>query len=32
MSVLDSFFPPEKRNEMIAKFKAFVLQNPKVSV
>ncbi|PNS15620.1 Dilute domain-containing protein [Sphaceloma murrayae] len=30
-SLLDSFFPPEKRAELLARLKAFVLKNPKVS-
>ncbi|KAF2226121.1 hypothetical protein BDZ85DRAFT_279770 [Elsinoe ampelina] len=30
-SLLDSFFPPEKRAELLARIKAFVLKNPKVS-
>ena len=30
--MLDSFFPPERREELMARFKAFVLKNPKVSV
>lgn len=30
--LLDSFFPPEKRAELLARIKAFVLKNPKISV
>ncbi|KAF4548180.1 Hypothetical protein D9617_31g064160 [Elsinoe fawcettii] len=30
-NLLDSFFPPEKRAELLARIKAFVLKNPKVS-
>ncbi|TKX22212.1 hypothetical protein C1H76_5501 [Elsinoe australis] len=29
--LLDSFFPPEKRAELLARIKAFVLKNPKIS-
>lgn len=32
MSIVNSFFPPEKRAEMWAKFQNFVINNPKISV
>ncbi|GAB7357375.1 hypothetical protein MBLNU459_g8318t1 [Dothideomycetes sp. NU459] len=30
-AMIDSVFPPEKRNELLAKIQAFALKNPKVS-
>lgn len=30
--ILDRFFPPEQREALLAKVKAFVLANPKISV
>lgn len=30
--LLDSIFPPEKRNAFLAKLQAFMLKNPKLSV
>lgn len=31
-AILDSIFPPEKRNAFLAKLQAFMLKNPKLSV
>ena len=31
-ALLDGFFPPEKRNELLAKLQQFALRNPKLSV
>lgn len=31
-NMLDSFFPPERRAELLAKIQSFVLRNPKLSV
>lgn len=30
--MLDRFFPPEKRAELLAKLKAWTIRNPKISV
>lgn len=31
-AMIDSIFPPEKRNELLAKIQAFAMKNPKLSV
>jgi len=31
-ALLDSIFPPDKRNAFLAKLQAFMLKNPKLSV
>jgi hypothetical protein len=32
MSILDSVFPPERRQELLTKLQQFAIKNPKLSV
>jgi len=32
MSILDSVFPPERRQELLTKLQQFAVKNPKLSV